>query len=495
MMNSDSPLLMGIDLGTSGIKAVLIDLEGNLAAFAGKEYPSLTPRPGWVEQEPQTWLRTSVEVIRQALKGGQALASRVRAIGFTGQMHGTVTLDAQKNVLRPAIIWADQRSQPQVDRLIAQIGAEEIVRLSGTPLFPGFMLATSLWLKENEPDIWERCRHLLLPKDYLRFCFTGVICTEPSDASSTAMFDIVKRKWNNEFLIKLGLEPEKLPPVLESTYPSGELLGDLAGQLGLPAGIPVFCGGSDQACQAVGNGVLDPGSISCTIGTGGQVFAPVNSPCYDIHQRIHLFCHVLPGRWHLEVATLAAGLSLKWLRDSFEGFTYQQWADMATTIEPGAEGLLYAPYLLGERTPYMDSAVRGAFLGISIRHHREHFVRAVMEGVVMSLRIGLELIVEKAGPAPCIIASGGANEHPLWMQLQADIFNHPILRAETREPAAVGAALLAGEGAGFFMDIHSAAKKTVQYHPPVEPRQKISKIYDAIFEQHKRLYEAIKMIG
>ncbi len=494
-MSDDSALLMGVDLGTTGIKVVLMGLDGNQAAGAGKEYPSLTPRPGWVEQEPQTWLETCEEVIRQVLHADPGLAQRVKAIGFSGQMHGTVVLDEGKKPLRPAIIWADQRSQPQVDRLKAEVGSEEMVQFSGNPLFPGFMLATCLWLQENEPEVWARCRHLLLPKDYLRFCFTGEICTEPSDASSTAMFHIVERKWNNPFLEKLNINPARLPQVRESTGQAGVLQHGEAEKLGLHMGIPVFCGGSDQACQAVGNGLLNPGNVSCTIGTGGQIFAPVDTPCYDLQQRVHLFCHVLPARWHLESATLAAGLSLKWFRDSFEGYTYQQWADMASLVEPGAEGLLYAPYLLGERTPYMDSSVRGAFLGISIRHRREHFARALMEGVVLSLRMGLELIFEKGVKTQQIVASGGANEHPLWMQIQADIFNLPILRSVTREPAAVGAALLAGAGAGFFSDLHDAVRQTVRYDAPVEPKPENGAVYHPIFEKHQRLYSVLKQLG
>lgn len=493
-MTSSSPLLLGIDLGTSAIKAVLVDQKG-VVGQTGQEYPSQHPREGWVEQSPQTWFDTVCEVIRHLLKKVPQGRAQVQAIGFSGQMHGTVMLDAAGKPLRQAIIWADGRSLPQVERLYYRFGKEEILKLTGNPLFPGFMLPSLLWLRESEEANWKQCRHVLLPKDYLRYIFCGEIYSEPSDASATSLFDLVSRSWSAELADLLDLDLQIFPQLLESTDIAGHLRTEIASQLGLPDGIPVVCGGSDQACQAVGNGVLDPGEVSCTIGTGGQIFAPIDQPEFDRHQGLHLFCHALPDLWHLEAATLSAGLSLRWLRDLFGSLTFQEMADLAGEAPAGCEGLFFAPYLLGERTPYMDAAVRGGFTGLSIQHQRAHLIRAVMEGVVLSLRSGLDLIVEKGHQADVITAAGGAAQHPLWLKLQANIFNRPVQRSRSPEPAAVGAALLAGVGTQIFPDIRTAVKEWVQYEAPVLPEKEQVDVYGEIYQKHLFLYPALKLFS
>lgn len=490
-MSTLAPLLLGIDLGTSAVKAVLLNSDG-VVAHGGLPYESLTPREGWVEQLPQTWLDTTLQVARQLLQQVPQSAKLIQAIGFSGQMHGAVVLDAAHHPLRPAIIWADQRSQPQVAEIYEKWGQEEVVRLTGNPLFPGFMLPTLLWLRENEPALWSQTRFALLPKDYLRFCFTGHIDSEPSDASSTSLFDLQAFNWSIKVLDKVNLDRRILPSIRRSSDISGLLRAEMAELLGLQAGIPVVCGGSDQACQALGNGVIAPGQLSSTIGTGGQLFAPVSSPVPDPQQRLHLFCHIMENAWHLEAATLAAGLSFRWLRDILGNVSYQELADQAQSVEPGAEGLFFAPYLIGERTPYMDPALRAGFTGLSIRHQRRHLARAVMEGVVFSLRTGLDLIREQGVHVDQIVAAGGATKHPLWLQLQADIFNLPVVCSVHSEPAAVGAAMLAGVGAGIFQDMGSAVHSLVHYSNAILPRVSTIPVYNELYQKHLLLPEVTK---
>ena len=414
---ADSEVLMGVDVGTSSTKTVLIGLDGTLSSVAAREYVVDTPRPGWAEQSPEMWFDAAVETMRRALTEAEISAERVQAIGLSGQMHGTVCLDDRGRVLRPAIIWADQRTATQVADVYARVGRERLGAWTANPLATGFMLATWLWLREHEPASAAAIAHLLLPKDYVRYRLTGEIGTEPSDASSTSLFDTANRYWSAPLLGALDLDGAVLPPVFLSSAIAGGLLPEIAEATGVRSGTPVIYGGSDQAVQAVGHGVVVPGVISSTIGTGGQLFAPVLRPSYDSQLRLHCFCHVLPDVWHLEAAMLSAGLSLKWLRDNvMPGSTYQDLADAAALVPPGAEGLFFQPYLAGERTPHMDPKARGSFVGLTLRHGRGHLARVVMEGVVFGMRQGLDLMLDLGVDAERIVASGGATQHPLWLQ-------------------------------------------------------------------------------
>jgi xylulokinase len=482
-------MLLGIDLGTTAIKAVLVEPDGNIVASAGMEYESLYPQTDWVEQDPHVWLETTIQVVRALWADHPEYTGRVKGVGFSGQMHGAVFVDMAGKPLRPAIIWADGRSQPQVQRLVDEFGADEIIRLTGNPLFPGFMLPSMLWVRENEPEVWQLCRKVLLPKDYLRYVFTGEFCAEPSDASSTGLFDVVGRCWSAESCRALDVDPNLLPELKESHAVNGFLMPDMAEELGLSAGIPVVCGASDQASQALGNGIIAPGEVSCTIGTGGQVFAPVNSPVPDPSGRLALYCHALPDMWHYEYATLAAGLSLRWLRDLTGKYGYRQLADMAADVPPGAEGLIFMPYLQGERIPYSRADIRGGFVGLTVRHTLGHMARALMEGVVFSLRGGLEMMRDKAGPFTQISASGGATRHTLWLQLMADIFNLPVVVAQQNEPAALGAAVLAGIGTGVFADFQIAVHMTRRVTQTVMPNPRNTAFYDC---HSKRYYGLIE---
>lgn len=348
---------------------------------------------------------------------------------------------------------------------------------------------------DNEPDIAQKISHILLPKDFLRYRLTGELGSEPSDASSTSLFDTTHLCWSQELLDRLDINPTILPPLHGSSEVAGALLKDVAQSCGLRTGMPIVFGGGDQACQALGHGLYDPGMISCTIGTGGQLLAPIKSPTYDPELRLHTYCHAFPGRWFQMAATLSAGLSLKWLRDNlFRSETYQDLADLAATVPPGSEGFFFLPYLVGERTPHMDPNARGAFIGLTLRHGHAHLVRAVMEGVVLSLRSGLDLMVDLEVQVDKIIASGGGVAHPLWLQLQADIFNRPIYRTTTTASAAVGAALLAGTGVGLYPDLATACKQAIRFqtevvHPNVENARRYTDIYPLFRQLYHKLYE------
>ena len=488
------PYLLGIDLGTSGLKTALVDEEGKLLACLLREYAIQTPRPGWAEQEPEMWLEVALSTMREALAQSGIPPRHIAGIGFSGQMHGTVCLDERGEVLRPAIIWADQRSKAQVAQVYEKIGKGKLGAWTANPLATGFMLATLLWLRENEPETYRRTQKLLLPKDYLRYRFTGQLGSEVTDGSSTLLMDTARRRWSGELLAAFGIDEAILPPVYESAEVAGKLRREVAEAVGLPEGVPVVYGGGDQPVQAVGNGIIRPGLLSCTIGTGGQLFITVERPLYDPELRMHTFCHAIPGRWFMMAASLSAGLSLKWLRENvLDGEPYGKLADSAAEMPPGAEGLLFLPYLLGERTPHMDPRARAAFVGLTLRHRKAHLVRAVMEGVVLALREGLELMLGLGVEVKRIVASGGGTRHPLWLQLQADIFNREIYQTETEEAAAVGAALLAGVGVGIYKDVDEACARTVRWREEViRPDPANVARYDEIFARYRRLYPALR---
>ncbi len=487
-------VLIGSDIGTSSAKTVAVDTAGRVLAVAAQEYAVDTPRPGWAEQSPELWMQAVVNTMRRAVTLAGVAPESVQAIGLSGQMHGTVCLGARGDALRPAIIWADQRAAAQVADVYRRIGRVQLAAWTANPLATGFMLATWLWLREHEPQTEQATAYFLLPKDYVRYRLTGEIGTELSDAASTLLFDTAGRRWSAPLLDALGLDAGRLPPVHPSVAVAGGLCAEMAAVTGLLPGTPVIQGGSDQALQALGHGVIAPGVMSSTIGTGGQVFAPTAHPAADPDLRLHCFCHVLPDMWHFESAMLAAGLSLKWLRDTLlPEMTYQDLADAAQTVPPGAEGLFFLPYLAGERTPHMDPQARGGFVGLTLRHTRAALARAVMEGVVFGMRQGIDLMRALGVRAERIVASGGAAQHPLWLQLQADCFAVPIYRTATVEAAATGAALLAGVGVGLYADAAEAVRRAVRWLPDaVEPIPANVARYAALLPVFSQLYPALR---
>jgi xylulokinase len=490
---SNSECLIGIDLGTSGVRATIINAKGQILAVGRGEYPIDTPRPGWAEQDPAQWLDATNGAIQQALQNSPIDPQQIRGIGLSGQMHTTVCLDSHGQAVRPAIVWADQRSKDIVTDIYEKLGATVIGQWTANPMATGFTLPSLLWLQRNESDNFQRIAHVLLPKDYLRYYLTGEIGTDVTDASGTAMMDVTTRTWNIELLQSFNIETVLLPPVFESAEVAGKLLPEVAHSFGLPEGIPVVFGGGDQSMQAVGNGIITPGLLSSTIGTGGQLFAPIDAPTYDPGLRLHTFCHALPRTWHLMAAILSAGLSLSWWQGKVLGnHTFSQLADDAARLEPGADDLFFLPYLLGERTPHMDPQARGAFIGLTLRHERAHMTRALMEGVVLALREGLQLMLDLGAQVDRVVASGGGTRHPLWLQLQADIFNRDIYQTDGGEAASRGAALLAGVGAGIYTDVADACRQTVRWKDEVvHPDPQDVERYDQIFEDFRRLYPAL----
>ncbi len=508
--------LLGIDIGTSSTKAVLMDVSGKLIARSQSEYQIDSPRPGWAEQHPQTWWRAVRETVGSVLSrsGGDALASRgippsagpveshvqdahatheLAGIGLSGQMHGTVLLDEKKRLLRPAVIWADRRSRKQCDAVRELLGKERLRELAGNSLSPGFMAATLLWLKENEPDVFSRIATLLLPKDYIRFKLTGEFATEVTDASSTLLLDVRRRSWSEELLRLVCISPEQLPPLHESQDVVGTVTESAAEELGLKAGIPVVAGGGDQSMAAIGNGVVEEGIALSTIGTGGQLFTPIRTFRTDPDLRIHSFCHAIPGMWHLMGAILSAGLSLKWFRDKFSpGTDYKEIDEAAASVPAGSDGLVFLPYLLGERTPHLDPSARGCFIGLTIHHSFGHLARALMEGVAFAMRDCLDLFGDVGVASDKIVLSGGGATSPLWRQIQADVYNREVLTVNTREEAATGAAILAGAGVGIYPSVQKACAELIRPECSTSPHHENASRYAELHEVYRSLYPLLK---
>ena len=486
--------LLGIDIGTSRAKAALVDPDGTVLGVAAADYPIAQPHPGWAEQEPEAWWRAAVQAVRGAVAQAGVAGREVAVIGVAGQMHGAVLLDSAGAPTRPAIIWPDQRSGAQVTEAIRAVGLARLGRLTGNRLATGFAAASLLWLLRHEPEPLAAADTLVLPKDYVRLKLTGRVATEVSDASGTLLFDVARRRWADELLTEWKLPHWLLPDVLESTQVAGELLPEAAEALGLAPGTPVAAGGADQACQALGSGLLDPGLASCTIGTGGQLLAPLTAPIYDPDLRLHTFCHTLPGRWYSMGATLAAGLALGWFREQLApaGTTFDDLAREAATVPAGAEGLLFLPYLVGERTPHFDAQARGAFIGLTLSHGRAHMARAIMEGVAFALRDSLEAM-RALGPGPAqIVAAGGGGSKQPWQGILASVFGLPVMSAAGPERTAVGAALLGGLAIGTYASPAEARARAVRYEPPVEPQPADMARYEELYAFYRELYPALK---
>lgn len=490
-------LLLGIDLGTSSVKAVLFDPDqAKILAVATQEYPLDKPQPDRAEQNPETWWQATVKTVRQIIQ--KIDYSQVKAISFSGQMHGTVLLDAKNIPLHPAIIWADQRSSEACQTLTDTVGAAQYATIAGTLPAVGFMGATLVWLAQNEPKLLEQTCQVILPKDYLRLRLTGQVATDISDAAGSGIFDIRQQRWATDILSKVPLPIDLLPDVLPSTAIAGQLIPQAAEALGLPPGIPIVAGGADQPAQAIGNGLITPGRASVTTGSGGQVFTPIqlNASQDQTDPRLHVFNHAVPGLAYVLGAILSAGLSLRWLRD-LTGLTHssQAYATLsaeAEAVPPGAAGLIFLPYLSGERTPYMDPLARGGFIGLTHFHERGHLARAVMEGVTLALRQALELSLSLGGQIDTIIAAGGGAESHVWRQIQADVFGLPLQQSLLTEQAGVGAALLAGVGAGIYTDLNEACAQAVKYGPSTQPNPMRHEQYNQLYERFVELYPRLK---
>ncbi len=484
---------MGIDVSTTGVKAILIDQQGIVIGTANTEQPLSTPFPLWSEQNPEDWWNGAVKSIRQVLAQTGISGQDVAAVGMTGQMHGLTLLDEGGQVLRPAILWNDQRTGSQCDEIRTRLGRSRLIQITGNDALTGFTAPKILWVREHEPEVYRRVRHILLPKDYVRYHLTGGFAVDCADGSGTILFDIRTRNWSPEMLKALEIPLEWLPTTFEGSQVTGEVTADAARLTGLKAGTPIV-GGGDQAAGAVGVGAVQPGIVSLALGTSGVVFATTDGPFIEPEGRLHAFCHSVPDRWHLMGVMLSAAGSLRWYRDTFApGLNFDTLLAPAAGIAPGCEGLLFLPYLTGERTPYPDPLARGSFAGITVRHNMPHFSRAVLEGVAFGLRDSFELI-KSAGLSQIrqVRVSGGGARSLLWRQILADVFNSELVTINTTEGAAYGAALLAGVGAGYWADVDQACQAGIRITGSTQPVSETVSTYETAYGLYRQLYPALK---
>jgi xylulokinase len=485
---------LGIDVGTGGTRALLADEGGKVRyAFTAPHEEILMQRPLWAEQRPENWWDAAQGAIRGVLTQANASGADVRAIGLTGQMHGLVLLDAADEVIRPALIWCDQRSQAQVDAINQTAGKENVLSCTANPVLTGFTLPKLLWVRDHEPSRFARVRKVLLPKDYVRFRLTGEYATDVSDASGTALFDVVHRRWSEELIARLGLNTSILPSVAESSCVTAQVSPAAARNTGLAAGTPVVAGAGDQAASAVGNGIVDPGMVSCTIGTSGVVFAFTQAPKYDPAGRVHTFCHAVPGAWHVMGVTQGAGLSLKWFRNTLApDMSYDALTAEAGGAPTGSHGLFWLPYLMGERTPHLDALARGGWIGLTAGHTRADLIRSLLEGVSFSQRDCLDIIEQMGVPAESVRLSGGGAASPFWRQMLADVFGKRAVILETQEGSAYGAALLAMVGTGAFGSIRGLCREAIREVESIEPEPREATKYAECHRRYQSLYPALR---
>ncbi len=488
--------LLGIDLGTSSVKvAVCSSDDGTILGTGTTEYPILTPLAGQAEQEPDDWWKATIAAGREAMQ--KAGTVEIRAIGLSGQMHGFVAMGSNRRPLRPAIIWADQRSAPLLPQIRELVGPELLASTCGTAPAAGFLVSTLFWLQEYEPATIEQAEILLMPKDYLRFKLTDQFGTDQSDAAATGVFDVGRRVWSDETISRLKFPRAIFPPVHSSAEIVGGLSRKPAEELGLTAGIPVAAGCADQPAQAVGNGLIDPPLGSVTIGTGGQVFVPLSKPVFDAQLRLHTFCHAPETRWYLLGAMLSAGMALRWLRATLgiEKCSYAELDRLASSVEPGSEGLFFLPYLVGERSPLMDPRAKGGFVGMTLRHGPGHLVRALLEGVACALRQIVEVMVSCGAAPDYLVASGNGLSSPVWRQILTDVLGRSLYQGKDKhatERASVGAALIGGIGAGLLKDYEDARRFAPTFSEVSAPEMKQSSLYESHYHRFLDLYPRLK---
>ena len=495
--------LLGIDIGTTGVKTLLVDERGRTVASCTVPHPLHTPKPGWTEQDPEDWWRGTVESVGKVLRDSGVKPDAIAGVGLSGQMHSSVFLDDRDRVIRPAILWNDGRTTPQCRWMTERVGEENLRRWVANPALEGFTAPKVLWLRENEPENYKKVRTLLLAKDYIRFRLTGEKATEYSDAAGTILLDVRNRRWSEEMLEALELPEDILPPLYESVEVCGRVTKEAGELTGLAPGTPVVGGGADNACGATGAGVVREGRVLSSVGTSGTVVAPSETVQVDPEMRAHTFCHSVPGMWYVMGVVLSAGGSLRWFRDvlgQIEAMAgeltgveaYDLLTKEAERAEPGSEGLIFLPYITGERTPHRDADARGVLFGLSARHGRAQIIRAVLEGITFAMRDSLEIIRGLGIRVDEIRATGGGAKSPFWRQLQADIYGAPVHTPTNTEGPAFGAALMAGVGAGLFSDLREAADELVHIATAAEPDPERTKLYDEFYDVFRSLYPALR---
>ena len=454
-----------------------------------------SPRTAWAEQDPGDWWRACQQSVRAALLESRIAADAITGIGLSGQMHGAVLLDARGAVLRPSIIWCDQRTEAECRWLDTTIGRDRLLQLTSNPALTNFTLTKLLWVRTHEPEIWSCVRHVLLPKDYVRFCLSGEYAIDVADASGTLMLDVARRSWSREMLDAADIDQRLLPALFESPDICARVSRDASALTGIAAGTPIVAGAGDQAAGAIGMGITRPGAVSATIGTSGVVFAATDRPATDPRGRLHTFCHAVPGRWHLMGVTQAAGLSLRWFRDHMAaGASYEQLTTEAAGVPPGADGVLWAPYLMGERTPHCDPNARAALAGLAASHGRGHIVRALMEGVAFSLRDTFSIFSELHVPVDSVRLGGGGSRSPLWRQIQADVYGCAVDTVLADEGAAYGAAILAAVGVGLWPTVDAACDALVRRASSTEPQPEVVPLMNDRYAAYTCIYPALRSI-
>ena len=495
--------LLGIDLGTSGTKTVLFTLEGVPVASETIEYPLYQPHNGWAEQNPEDWWNAACQSAKAVIEKAEIESEQIRGIGISGQMHGLVLLDEEGKVLRKSLLWCDGRTSEECREMTEMIGAQKIIDITANPVLTGFTAPKILWVRKHEPELFAKVRHILLPKDYVRFRLTGNLACDYSDASGTSLLDIRNRCWSKDILQSIDLQEELLPPLKESTDIAGSVTEQAAEASGLAAGTAVVMGGGDNACAAVGTGVVEEGKAFTTLGTSGVVYAHTNEAHIDPQGRVHTFCAAVPGSYTVMSCTLSAGLSLRWIRDVLcdqekeeaqrQGVDpYDIMTREAQETPVGADRLLFLPYLMGERSPLLDEKARGGFIGLSAIHGKGHMIRSVLEGVAYSQRQCLDILREmKVAPDTMMICGGGGNS-PFWRQMLADIYQIPVRTVINKEGPALGAAILAGVGTGVWESVPDACAKLLQYRPFEMPDAQKGEQYEPFYQIYKTLYPSLK---
>jgi xylulokinase len=491
---SNKRFFLGIDVSTTGSKALLIDLQGRVVSSAISPHPISTPQPLWSEQDPHDWWQSSQECIRNAMVKAGAQSTDILAIGLTGQMHGLVLLDAQNRVLRPAILWNDQRTAAECEEITNKLGFERLLQLTGNKALTGFTAPKILWVRKHEPEIYAKIAHILLPKDYVRFCLSGDYAVDKADGAGMLLFDLQKRDFSKELLAQLEIPTQWMPKTYEGPEVTGRVTAAAAKETGLAPGTPIVGGGGDQAAQAVGVGAIAPGIVALTLGTSGVVFATTPGPLIEPEGRLHAFCHSVPDAWHFMGVMLSAAGSLQWYRDTLaEGEPFDELLAPAQAIAAGSEGLFFLPYLTGERTPHPDPLARAAFVGLTVRHTRNHMSRAVLEGVAFGLRDSMELIRQAGlGAIQQVRVSGGGAKSLLWRQILADVMDAELVTVNTTEGAAFGAALLAGVGAGHWKTVQESCQAAIHTVESTQPQPADVRKYAGLYPLYKGLYPALK---
>lgn len=497
-------IFLGIDIGTSGTKTLAMREDGAILASATVEYPLYSPKPGWSEQKPEDWWKASVKSVKQVMKAAKLKADDVGGIGLSGQMHGSVFLDKAGKVIRPALLWNDQRTAAECAEIEKRAGGRsKLIKMVANPALTGFTAPKILWLRNNEKKNFDKTVQVLLPKDYVRYQLTGEFATEVSDASGTLLLDVVKRKWSRPLLSKLDLDADLFPQMYESEDVTGGLNKAAAKAMGLNVGTPVVGGGGDQAASAIGNGIVRKGVVSATMGTSGVVFAHSDEVQVDPKGRLHTFCHAVRGKWHVMGCVLSAGGSLQWFRNQLcqeeiaaakkkKIDPYELITKQADAAPAGSEGLFFLPYLTGERTPHADPNARGSWVGLSLRHGKGHLARAVMEGATFAMRDSLEIAKAMDIPVKEIRLSGGGARSQFWRQMQADIYGQPVVTINAEEGPAYGVALLAAAGTGAYKDVVEACKATISVVTKTKPVTSAKKTYNAAYPVYQNLYQSLK---